>query len=199
MYRKGNIGPRNGFWRGGRSIASNGYVLIRVGTDHHLADVRGYAYEHRLVAEKKIGRRLLPGELVHHIDENKKNNDPINLEVMKSTAHHFKKHRKLFSGRREPDEPNVIIECECGCGTKMDKYDELGRPRSFISGHNPIPSPTQDNIMQILANGRASLHEIREMLGKSKSSISMAMQHLKKKGLVVVVGWGVYKRKDMSA
>lgn len=51
-------------WKGGRSIASNGYVLIKVGTGHHLADVRGYAYEHRLVAERKLGRRLLrmPGE-----------------------------------------------------------------------------------------------------------------------------------------
>ena len=53
---KHNIGKKNGMWKGGRSVASNGYVLIRVGMDHHLADVRGYAYEHRLVAEKKIRR-----------------------------------------------------------------------------------------------------------------------------------------------
>jgi hypothetical protein len=37
-------GPRNPNWRGGRSLASNGYVLIRVGVGPHLADVRGYAY-----------------------------------------------------------------------------------------------------------------------------------------------------------
>lgn len=43
-------------WKGGRSIASNGYVLVRVGKKHHLADVRGYAYEHRIVAEQKLGR-----------------------------------------------------------------------------------------------------------------------------------------------
>lgn len=43
-------------WKGGRSIASNGYMLVRVGLSHHLADVRGYAYEHRLVAEQKIGQ-----------------------------------------------------------------------------------------------------------------------------------------------
>src|SRR4051812_41815968 len=42
-------------WRGGRSIASNGYIIVRVGVGHHLADVRGYAYEHRLVAEQKLG------------------------------------------------------------------------------------------------------------------------------------------------
>lgn len=52
-------GSLNANWRGGRSIASNGYVLIRVGTGHHLADVRGYAYEHRVVAENSLGRRLV--------------------------------------------------------------------------------------------------------------------------------------------
>jgi len=29
-----NVGKKNGMWRGGRSIASNGYVLIRVGKEH---------------------------------------------------------------------------------------------------------------------------------------------------------------------
>lgn len=42
-------GPDNPNWRGGRSVASNGYMLVRAGVGHHLADVRGYAYEHRLV------------------------------------------------------------------------------------------------------------------------------------------------------
>lgn len=52
---KWNTGEKNGLWKGGRSVASNGYVLIRVGVDHPLADVRGYAYEHRVVAEQKKG------------------------------------------------------------------------------------------------------------------------------------------------
>lgn len=96
MARFGKIGtgPDNGFWKGGRSVASNGYVLIRVGKGHHLADVRGYAYEHRLVAEEKLGRRLAPKELVHHIDGNKQNNHPSNLEVEPSHAHHRKEHRR---------------------------------------------------------------------------------------------------------
>lgn len=66
-----NVGAKNGIWKGGRSVASNGYVLVRVGVEHHLADVRGYAYEHRLVAEEKIGRRLRDDEHVHHVDGDK--------------------------------------------------------------------------------------------------------------------------------
>lgn len=63
---KHNVGAKNGFWKGGRTVASNGYVLVRVGTDHHLADVRGYVYEHRLIAEQKIGRHLRAGAGHNH-------------------------------------------------------------------------------------------------------------------------------------
>lgn len=59
-HRSHLSGPDNPNWKGGRSIASNGYVLLRM-PGHHLADVRGYVYEHRLVAEQKLGRRLVKG------------------------------------------------------------------------------------------------------------------------------------------
>lgn len=84
---KHQTGAKNGMWKGGRSIASNGYVLLRVGVDHHLADVRGYAYEHRVVAEQMLGRRLRRGEQVHHRDHDKTNNAPENLEVLSTAAH----------------------------------------------------------------------------------------------------------------
>lgn len=45
-------------------------------------------HEHRIVAEEKIGRKLKPGEVVHHIDGNKRNNSPDNLIVFSSQAEH---------------------------------------------------------------------------------------------------------------
>jgi hypothetical protein len=129
-------GPRNPNWRGGRSLASNGYVLVRVGTDHHLADVRGYAYEHRIVAEEKIGRRLTRHEQVHHLNGDKADNDPANLEVVPGRAEHALRHRRSGKRLRLPDEPNPLAKCACGCGEVFRRFDASGRPRRFIGGHN---------------------------------------------------------------
>jgi hypothetical protein len=126
---------KNNNWRGGRSIASNGYVLIRVGVGHHLADVRGYAYEHRIVAEQKLGRTLNPGEVVHHIDGNRQNNDLSNIEVWPSNADHLRQHSQRHHCRA-PGEDNPQVDCLCGCGQTINKYDRWGRPRKYVSGHN---------------------------------------------------------------
>ncbi len=48
-------------------------------------------YIHREVMEQKLGRKLKPGELVHH--EDKLNNDPNNLEVS-DKSNHAKYHYK---------------------------------------------------------------------------------------------------------
>lgn len=47
----------------------------------------GQRHEHRTVAEQKLGRSLQPGEIVHHRDEDKRNNRPDNLEVMTQAEH----------------------------------------------------------------------------------------------------------------
>ena len=127
-------------WKGGRTIASNGYMLIKVDNDHHLADIRGYAYEHRIIAEQKLGRKLRPGEQVHHVNGIKIDNQEENIEVVQSVRHHRVKHRKANGKKlRFPGEDNPIICCECGCGIIFLKYDTNGRPRRFISGHNLHP------------------------------------------------------------
>ena len=43
---------------------------------------------HRWVAEKKLGRELRPGEVVHHKDRDKSNNDPDNLWVFRNQDEH---------------------------------------------------------------------------------------------------------------
>lgn len=51
-------------------------------------------HTHRIVAELKLGRRLKPGEVVHHIDGNKLNNKSDNLMVFPSQAEHARWHKE---------------------------------------------------------------------------------------------------------
>jgi hypothetical protein len=155
-----------------------------------LADVRGYAYEHRLKAEKQLRRPLREGEEVHHDDENKSNNDPQNLIVAASHAEHALFHRKR-ADLRFPGEGNPTIECACGCGEIFLRFDDDGRPRSYLSGHNDHPSPTMHRILKSLSEGPKSLREIAPEL--SLTAVKVALTKLKTYGRVASVRHGVWR------
>jgi len=52
----------------------------------------GTMHAHRFVAESVLGRSLLDGEVVHHIDLDKHNNDPLNLCVFPNQSTHARCH-----------------------------------------------------------------------------------------------------------
>jgi len=126
------VGTKPWNWRGEPIVEPRGYVLIHVGKGHPLADCRGYAYEHRLVADRAAPLR--PGEIVHHDDEAKSNNNPSNLKPV-SRAMHGVLHRKR-TDLQMPGEDNPAIACACGCGALFPKYDHQKRPRRYLPSHN---------------------------------------------------------------
>lgn len=73
-------------------MSNNIYNYIYL-PNHPKAHQNGCVYEHIIVAEQKIGRYLTEEEVVHHIDENKKNNSPENLIVFATNIDHSRFHK----------------------------------------------------------------------------------------------------------
>lgn len=70
-------------------LDKHGYVLLKHPA-HPQANRHGYVREHRLVMEQTLGRFLTRLEVVHHLDGNRGNNAPENLELFASNADHLR-------------------------------------------------------------------------------------------------------------
>ncbi len=89
---KGNPGSMHYRWSSGIGKHVCGYIKIRVGRTHPLADRNGWAYLHRLVWWA-AGYSVAPGYVVHHKNGDKSDNRLENLEVI-SRADHNRHHNR---------------------------------------------------------------------------------------------------------
>lgn len=72
-----------------------GYIFVLMPEHPKANSNKGYVKRARLVAEKKLGRYLYPGEITHHKNEIKDDDRPENIQVMESISEHIKHHRNL--------------------------------------------------------------------------------------------------------
>ena len=93
-------------FKGGRMLRS-GYVFI-LSPNHPSKNNNGYVREHHLVIEKNLGRYIKAGEVGHHVDHNRINNDATNLMLFSSHSAHVrfekggvvKPNEIIFDGRK---------------------------------------------------------------------------------------------------
>jgi len=83
---------------GTRYISGNGYVYIHKRDHPDGRYTRGWILEHRLIAEQTLGRRLRPGECVHHVNGIRADNRPENIIVCDNHGEHVKHHLRGYHG-----------------------------------------------------------------------------------------------------
>ena len=100
---KGLSGEKNPHWKGGLTQSSKGYWYVLM-PDHPRAK-KGYVKQADLILEKKLGRGLRKGEIAHHINENKEDDSPGNLEL-KLTLDHTRQHIQKRAEEARKRNPN---------------------------------------------------------------------------------------------
>jgi len=90
------LGSKHPCWKGGKYVDHHGYVMVNVryGRSGKKSGWYNYRKEHVVVMERKLGRALTKGEVVHHIDGDKTNNKLSNLWLT-TYAGHRKAHVSL--------------------------------------------------------------------------------------------------------
>lgn len=143
LPQSGPTGHRNSSFSGGRSIDHDGYATVPAPAGHpHARILRGRTLgriaEHRLVVEQKLGRHLLPGEVVDHVDGLHLHNHPDNLRVFPSNGDHLRA---------------TISE-------KIPRWSAEGRVKLFLSNRRVQGLPVVDTYRTERARGDVRLRQI---------------------------------------
>jgi hypothetical protein len=110
----------------------------------------GMAYEHREMGARKIGRELKDEEVVHHIDEDRSNNNPENLIIFATSADHTAHHKgasliPLGDGtfKSQPQlAPNL-----CSCGMSIAPQSTMCFDCILIKRRENIPSKEELEVL----------------------------------------------------
>lgn len=80
-------GENNPNWKRGSYVNASGYKMIK-NYDHQRRDKNNYIQEHILIMEKYLGRSIdYDREECHHINGNKLDNRPENIQLMTKGQH----------------------------------------------------------------------------------------------------------------
>lgn len=107
-------------------VKKGDYYYLRI-PDHPRSTRHGYVLQHRFVMESHLNRFLLPLEIVHHKNGDKKDNRIENLSLSTSSAH------SSYHARERVEKAWVKISC-ANCKKLFDRLSsKLSKGRNFCS------------------------------------------------------------------
>lgn len=113
-------------WNRAKILNREGYVKVRVGLGHPLADPNGYVYEHVIVWCAAGNRKPDIASVLHHRNGDRTDNRIENLELMLRSVHnalHTGWRRRDARGRFLPRAAGRLLD-----GREWNEYPNGGRP-----------------------------------------------------------------------
>lgn len=136
-------------------------------------------YEHRIIASKILNRPLKDGEVVHHIDKDKSNNDESNLMIFKTAKYHSMYHGG-FCNEILQEDGSYICEYRmyfCDNCKKYFREDKIKHHLCIkdngvvekLSSRKIKDRPTKEELLFLLKNN--SFLYVSKMYGVSDNAI----------------------------
>lgn len=96
--------------------------------------------------------------------------------------------------RRAKGEANDWIECLCGCGKRLRRYDSQGRERGYLKHHNlpQPPSPVRDAILAALQTGPQPRSALVEYAKTTEATVAVTLSELRRVGAAKPVARGIW-------
>jgi hypothetical protein len=171
-------------YTGGHTATKDGYVW-ELCPDHPKAERFGFVAQHRLVVERSLGRFLLDEEMVHHMDENRKNNNIENLQVVSRSDHrkiHCLQNRLRKHGAFDNEEVDRMIRDQglkktakslgmCTANIRI-LYPDVVKKYTRKTPQNPHCPELAKKVEILACDGKKSLRMAAEELGVCIATIA---------------------------
>ena len=143
---------------------------------HPRANADGSVYLHIVIAEKKLGRFLLPDEVVHHRDLNKLNNNPDNLMVFATKGDHTRFHMCGCDENTLSINSDGVYICNqkpaicVDCGVAITRWGV--RCKSCSNKHSrKAQRPNACELFNMLKNTKGNFTKIGKIFGVTDNAI----------------------------
>ena len=147
-----------------------------INKSHPRANADGSVYVHMIVAEEKLGRYLLPEEVVHHKDLNKLNNNPNNLMVFASNSDHSRFHASGCNEDILSLNENGVYVCKkqqftcIDCGEEITRYGVRCKKCAAIH-ERKVSRPTQTELFDMILNHNGNFTRVAKEYGVSDNAV----------------------------